>query len=467
MPVKLSELKPVLLWATTIGMAVAFLSADAISREALSRDDLMSRSVDALRPVANRYFLPSDDAGDARHEFSGAIVIPDHPMVSEPPEILPRELVGKKTQLFPGLALGFISHDGHLIPANRDLMVAEGSDSYWQIQISPGRVWSEDGDDGMSRASFPFLLTSIIENESYNGVATFLYDDENVSSLRYQIVHHLSPFMIQTRFTAAGHAPIEYRRSAMDTAGLVADFERELADRLMWRDWSELEEEYGAELFADFDSGIDPALTITSGLVIDGEVYVRSMDTPFGPYPYPREMRHGVWSVTKTAAAMMTLMRLAEKYGYEILDYKIRDYVDIKADHDGWEDVTFRHTMSMATGVGTGTLNVSPNNIGTGDASNPSNNAGFEDYMAWYLAPTLEDKLDEISKIPSYPWGPGEYARYRDRDIFTGSAAMESLLRSKEGPDADLWQMMVDEVYRPMENYAVGRNEIVGNPCLD
>ena len=450
MPIQCDRIRPGILCAALIGMAPALMSPDASAREALSHDDLMTRSIDAPHPVNNRFFLPPDDARDARHRFSGAIVIPDHAMVSEPSEVLPRELVGKKTQLFPGLALEFVSHDGNLIPVDRGLLVADGSDSYWQIQISPGRVWSEDGDEGMSRASFPFLLTSIIENESYNGVATFLYDHESVSSLRYQIVHHLSPFMIQTRFTAAGHTPVGYRPATVDSAALIADFEQEMSDRLAWREWSDLEEEYGAELFANFDSGIDPALTLTSGLVIDGEVYVRAMNTPFGPYPYPREMRHGVWSVTKTAAGMLTLMRLAEKYGDEILDYKIKDYLDVTAEHDGWENVTFRNAMSMATGIGTGTLNVTPNRIGTGDASNPANNAGIDDYMAWYLAPTLEEKLDEVFSIPSYPWGPGEHARYRDRDIFAAAAATESLLRSREGPEADLWQMMVDEVYRPI-----------------
>ena len=157
------------------------------------------------------------------------------------------------------------------------------------------------------------------------------------------------------------------------------------------------------------------------------------MNTPYGAYPFPREMRHGVWSVTKTAAGMLTLLRMAQKYGDEVLDYRIRDYLDVTATHDGWEHVTFRNAMSMATGIGTGTLNIDPNNIGSGDASNPSNNAGVDDYMAWYLEPTLAGKLDEVFKIPSYPWGPGEHARYRDRDIFTLSAALESFYKKKEG----------------------------------
>jgi len=433
-----------------IGVIMVCGAAVADDRAELTREQLSSEPAHRIELVDNRWFLPTEASGTADYRFSGTINIPDHPMSSEPAEILPADIQGKKTQLFPGMSLRFVSHEGHLIPLDRDLLVASDSESYWQMQVAPGRVWSEPGDGGMSRASFPFLLTSIIENESYNGIATFLFDEDSVSQLRYQVVHHLSTFVIQTRFVAAGQTDVDYEASDSDHADVIASFESELADRLPWQSWSVLEDEQGAALFADFDSGIDPALTLTSGLVIDGNIHVRSMNTPYGPYPYPHEMRHGVWSVTKTAAGMLTLLRMAQKYGDEVLDYRIRDYLDITADHDGWDNVTFRHVFSMATGIGTGTHNVTPNNFGSGDASNPANHAGVEDYMTWYFAPTLEEKLAEVFKIPSYPWGPGEHGRYRDRDIFVGSAALEALLREKEGADADLWEMMVDEVYRPI-----------------
>jgi CubicO group peptidase (beta-lactamase class C family) len=179
--------------------------------------------------------------------------------------------------------------------------------------------------------------------------------------------------------------------------------------------------------------------------VIDNEVYVQSMATPYGDYPYPRQMRHGVWSVTKTATGMVTLMRMAQKYGDEILDYKIKDLVEVTSEHDGWENVTLRHAMSMATGIGPGTTNINPNNFGDGNYD-----VDYDEYVDWMFAPTAQEKLDRLFTIPSYPWGPGEIPRYRDRDIFVGAAAMANLYRQKEGDDADLWQMMLDEVYRPI-----------------
>jgi len=418
--------------------------ADTSNREQLTHDQLLSGTPSLDSPVANHHFMPMGGTA-ARHRFAGAISIGEHAMRTEPEAIQPADVRGKKTQLFPGVSLQFVSHGDYLVPVERDVIVPPDSDSYWHIQVEPGRVWSEPGDKGMSRASFPFVLTNLFENETYNGIATFLYDDESVSELRYQIVQQLSPFMLTTKFIAWNQQAITYQTKDIVAETLLADFDKELADRLAWRDWSELEEHYGTESVSDFDSRIDPTLVAAAGLVIDGDVYVHSMATPYGDYPYPREMRHGVWSVTKTLTGLVTLMRMAEKYGDEILDYKIKDYVHVTADHDGWDEVTFGHAMSMATGIGPGSTNRNPN-----DFSDGNYDADLEDYITWMFEPTTEGKLGVLFKVANYPWGPGEVARYRDRDIFVSAAALDSLYRSKEGDDADLWQMMLDEVFEPI-----------------
>jgi len=415
-------------------------------REGLTYAELTSAPATIDGPVSNELYMPTSAAAAAKSRFSGVIVILEHRMQSDPAAIRPAELNGKKTQLFPGVELGFVSHGDYLLPVERDLIILPDSDSFWQLQVSPGRVWSEPGDRGMSRASFPFILTSIIENETYNGLATFLFDDDSVSMLRYQTVRQTSPFMVETWFVAFGQTAIERWPQRFDDARLVADFEQELADRLEWRDWSELEGRYGAALFADFDDGLKPDEVLTSGLSIDDLVYVRTMATPWGDYPYPREMRHGVWSATKTLAGLVTLARLAQKYGDDILDIRIRDLLDVTAEHDGWDDVTLRHAMSMATGIGTGSEMTEPNNISDGYVDSDK-----DAYMAWYLAPTLDEKLEQLFRVPRHPWGPGVVARYRDRDIFVAAAAMQSLYRRMENDEAaDLWQMMLDEVYTPI-----------------
>ena len=179
-------------------------------RSELTLQDMFASTLPTFVP--NDFFLPIGDHNEAFEGFSGSIIIPEHSMVSNPIEIIPKNIYGKKPQLFPEVKLEFISSGGYLIPLERDLIIPSDTNSYWQIQVSPGRIWSESADSGMSRASFPFLLTSIIENESYNGIATFLYDEESISSLRYQIVSQLSPFVIQTHFFATGQTEVTYQR---------------------------------------------------------------------------------------------------------------------------------------------------------------------------------------------------------------------------------------------------------------
>ena len=121
--------------------------------------------------------------------------------------------------------------------------------------VGPGRTWSEPGDNGFSRASFPFALTSTIENETYNGLATFLFDETAVSRLRYQIVRQLTPYFIKTWFVAAGHEKVTYRPGTIANPQAVRRaFEQELADRTPMREWSELDGEYDREIMANIDA---------------------------------------------------------------------------------------------------------------------------------------------------------------------------------------------------------------------
>lgn len=449
-------LQPARILIGLLVLAIFSCTAFAAERTELSHAMLMSNDYSLVNPIDNENFVAAGDGRDAMHDFSGTLGIPEHRMHTTPEKIEPTELLGKKTQIFPGVELPFISSDGVLLPVNRDMIILPDSNSFWQMQVSPGRVWSEPGDKGWSRASFPFFLTSIIENETYNGIATFLYNDDSVSQLRYQIVQQLTPFMVETWFVAAGQLEVGFAAASLDGEALIRNYEQELQDRLVWRDWSELEDKFGAELLADFNSGIDPKLVATSGLIIDNEVFVHSMATPYGDYPFPREMRHGVWSATKTLAGLVTLLRMAEKYGDEVLDYKIKDYVNVTATHDGWDNVTFRHALSMATGVGTGTEEISPNNISDGYIY-----SDFDAYKDWWFTPTNKEKLRYLFMVPNHPWGPGEVARYRDRDIYLLAAAMDGLYRQKEGENADMWQMMLDEVYAPLGIHHMPQNTTI------
>lgn len=71
--------------------------------------------------------------------------------------------------------------------------------------------------------------------------------------------------------------------------------------------------------------------------------------------------------------------------------------------------------------------------------SNARRSAGLIWNDKFYLQPWTTRHGD-------YPWGPGEVARYDSISTFILSASMDAFLKSKEGPDADIWEMVLTEV---------------------
>jgi hypothetical protein len=138
-------------------------------------------------------------------------------MTTEPKVFKVRQVRGKDPKIFPGVALSFFTEGSDLVPVTQDV-IRSGSTtrgrSYWDIIVQPGRVWSEPGDDGWSRASFPVALMHSIEGETHNGVATFLYKGRELTSLQFQVVQQTSPYYIEDYFTAWRRAPVRFTELA-------------------------------------------------------------------------------------------------------------------------------------------------------------------------------------------------------------------------------------------------------------
>src|SRR5690625_2926585 len=177
--------------------------------------------------------------------------------------------------------------------------------------------------------------------------------------------------------------------------------------------------------------------------VVDDVIYYQPSNTDQGPYPYPTDMRFGIWSVTKSAGPGIAMLRLAEKYGDWVFSLKLLDYLDIDPPHDGWVGVTFGDALNMAPGLG-----------GTVFDANPT--AFYADYTFGgtydeaYRAKSAADKIEMLNKVEDYPWGPGLVGRYRDRDMFSLGVAMNNFLKFMEGEEADIWDMVATEVFKPI-----------------
>ncbi len=422
--------------------ALVMMGCDRPSPPVLPAEELLS----AAAPegvVPNSAFLPGEGASAAHAPFQGTLIVQGAEMITDPTQVEPRTVLGRDTQLFPGAELAFFTHEDHLVPADRSLIRVgsrQRGGSYWDILVFPGRIWSEPADGAWSRASFGFALGNHMEGESHNGVATFLYDGTEVSGLRYQILTETSPFYAEGFFEAWGQLEMAYEPGPVpDRDALAADYATELEQRLPVAAWDELGAGVGLEELEGSERPLDPAV-IALALVRDGVLYRTPCFTPHGDLPYCDEQRFGVWSVTKTAVAAVGMLALAQKYGPEVFELPVLDYVAVQPPHDGWNGVTVGDALNMATGLGEGSEVTEPNNSGD----------GYLVRYEWYDEESAGDKVVAILDATEHPWGPGEVFRYRDQDMFLVGVIADAYLKEREGPDASLWRFLLDEVYRPI-----------------
>ena len=395
--------------------------------------------------VPNTAFTPTADARAAHEPFAGVLRIAETEMRTVPSPLKPGEVLGKETALFPQAELEFSTADGDLVPATQDVMRAGSTGhgrSFWDLIVQPGKVWSEPGEGAWSRAAFPFALVNSLEGETHNGLATFAYRGREVTNLRFQIVQQTAPYLVSDYFTAAGIAQAS-RRSAPDSQAFVKVYRDSLADRVIVGSWAELAAEVGSDRLAGFDAGLPPDQTVLAGLDYRGKFYLQFCSSAAGELPWCDRARFGVWSATKALANETALLRLAQKFGPEVFELKIKDYVPEAASYPAWRAVRFEDAIDMATGIGNGSAKREPNNI-TDGYIDPT-------YDDWYRARSEHAKVAALLATGrAYPWGPGKVARYRDQDMFVLGVAMDRFLKSREGAKADLWSMLENEVFLPI-----------------
>ena len=406
-------------------------------RDTLSVKELMQSECLYTEPVDNRYFTPMGAWESAGHAFEGTLVVPEFVMANASA----KADSARPWEYFPGFAVDFFTHEDQLVPTARETILVSGEKSYWQIILSPGKIWSERGDEGMSRASFPFALVNGDFNDIHNGLATFTFDDTRVSSLFLQVIQETSPVFKADYW---GITAMTYSPHSLENRDVhVTRFREEVRLQVPILPFSKLRQTVDPLVLETFCAGITQEEISATGLLWNGTLYLQPCYTRYGEYPYCRHMRHAAYSLTKAMGALVALLRLAETYGDDVFALKVADYVPIKADHDGWADVTFADALNMATGVGDNLPERVEPNVMHGD----EDQAKFLDFMR---ADTRKDKLAIAFSYANYPWGPGEVARYNSINTFMLSAAMDGFLKSNQGANADIWEMVRAEVFRPI-----------------
>lgn len=402
----------------------------------------------AVTPVNNAAFAPGSDAL-AAPAFAGVVTWTQATMQALP-QLKTPIVGGRDARLLPAMRIEFFTESDNLVPVERGQMLAEtgsvATPSYWRVIPQPGKIWREAGDGQWSRAAFAIMVVNDTENDAHQGLATFLYRrDEGgnkVSDVRFQFVQQTAPYLLHQHFVASGlaHASVS-RGDEKKLPGRRNEFVAELAERLPARPWSELEKEVPAGTLDGFGGPVVPKWRVTVALVRENTLYYQDSPTPYGPYPYTLEMRFGVRSIMKSVAAPLSLLRLAQVYGPNVLNLCVGDYV--RGLPAKFQRIRFIDLANMASGFGgTGTLKTDPND-------------GFDgyldgDYDGWYTAPTSAEKIRRIAAMQPYPWEPGTVWRYRDQDFFLLGVAVDAFIKSKRGPQADAWTLLEQEVFAPI-----------------
>ena len=418
-----------------------YLSAPGNSRVWLSASDLQSARTTPRSPLHNGHFMPIAPGTAAAAPFSGVIRL-----TSTRLETSDQNPGADFVDLeFPGVDLRFISDGNDLIPVDRDFLIGTNS-NVSRIILGPGSIWTEPGDNGWTRASFPFNVGPKRSNLSRNGTATFIYSGSQISALRVQMVQ-------ESAGSTAG--PLESNvwgtlkaqltpQTFPNSDAVVADFRVEKAGYWPVASWSDLAAQWKVDP-ATINGRIANEKVSMTGVVKDGVIYRAPCRTRFGDYPYCQQMRGGSFSMAKSMGAAVALLRLAQKYGDGVGDLLIKDYVNVTATHNGWDHVRFLDALNMATGIGN-TADGAP--LGTGLYTFADENTPFAATV--FNTGTAAGILQAAFTSPRFSWGPGVEMRYNSIHTFILSAAMDAFLKQKEGPNAHLWDMVFNEVYEPI-----------------
>jgi CubicO group peptidase (beta-lactamase class C family) len=125
-----------------------------------------------------------------------------------------------------------------------------------------------------------------------------------------------------------------------------------------------------------------------------------------------------------------------QKYGPEVANLRIKDYVSEAADSPGdWDHVTFNHTLDMATG-----------NYSSPGFQVDEDGPKMDDFF------NAQPYTKRIKLAFDWPHSsdPGQHWVYRTSDTFILTRAMHNYLISQEGSSSDIFEFVVDEVYRPL-----------------
>jgi hypothetical protein len=336
----------------------------------------------------------------------------------------------------PAFSFQFVQTGTHIVPITRGLVST--SHPNWQYILEPGRVWKETDDGGYARASIPFALQEKGANCTHNGVMSFLFkSDGSVSKVAYQIASETCQYF---KFNMWGLAAATYTPQAIANAdATITAYQAEVAARMPTKPIEALATDYPTAGIVTANIGSEqtaPNRTVW-GVATDGVHYVGGCMTREGTYPYCDVIDLPSYSLAKSVAGAIGLMRIEKKYEGVQSALSIQATV-APCSGNQWNDVTLLNTLDMATGnyaspgyeVDEGSLDV---------------------LLNFFNAQTYSGKAAQSCSYARNA-ASGTSWVYHTSDSFLLGSALNTIYQQREGATKEYYRdMLVPELWKPLK----------------
>ena len=163
---------------------------------------------------------------------------------------------------------------------------------------------------GLELHSHLFWCINIII-QTQNGIATFMFNGSDVSFLRIQIVQETASWM---KANIWGQLAMSYSAQVLENHDeIINQFNHELEHQVDIKPWETLSAQYTNGELNGFTGQVSSNGISISGVIKDQVIYLYGAHTRFGEYPYPRHMRQGAFSVTKSMGAAIAFFTFGSK----------------------------------------------------------------------------------------------------------------------------------------------------------
>ena len=369
---------------------------------------------------------PTSQLIDGHLTFKGGQVASGFEVLHDPDGITGN--AKNRVRRLPAMDIWLVQSGDAIVPVAGGIIKSQHP--YFDLVFSPGAAWQDNSGD--NRISLPFALMEKNANCIHNGVLTARISGAGqLSKVLLQVASETCGYL---KFNMWGSYDAAWQGMPPAGADAVRDaYEAEVANRMPVAPISSLE---GTDFTAFAQKGaIDVADMTAYGVVFEGKHYVGGCDTRFGVYPFCDTLVLPSYSLAKSLAGGIGLMRL-EKLFPGVKNTFIHRHVP-QCRIRRWKGVTLEHLADMTTG-----------NFLSSKAHVDEAAIG---YLPFFLATTSPEKTGFSCTYFPHNSSPGSQWAYHTSDTYLLGVAMNGFLEKHFGADADYYDDLVVPLWRWLE----------------